>query len=132
MKNYVNTADYLINLLLEHYDTYTISELAPIINTTQQTISSWKSRNAVNAIKKKCRELGIYDEIFGENTVSIIQGNNSRAAGRDYQEGVNSQESIPELEFEETTISLIKDLKNKIGEEELQFKLMELKRNVKQ
>lgn len=129
MKNYVNTADYLINLLLDYYDSYTISELAPKINTTQQTISSWKSRNAVVAIKKKCKELGIYNEIFGDSSISITQGNDSRAAGRDYHEGSKTSES-QQPQLDELTMSLIKKLVDKIGEDELQFKLMELIKNV--
>ena len=32
----------------------------------QSSISSWKIRNSISAIRKKCRELGIYKEIFGE------------------------------------------------------------------
>ena len=83
MKNYVNTADYLIDLLLNHYDAYTISELAPKINTTQQTISSWKSRDAVNAIKKKCKELGIYNEIFGDVQTNNFQ-NSTNVVGQDF------------------------------------------------
>ncbi|MCT7547288.1 hypothetical protein N5U18_02205 [Aliarcobacter butzleri] len=39
-------------------------DLAIKLDTTPQTISNWKSRNSINAIKKKCRELGIYPEIF--------------------------------------------------------------------
>ncbi|MFY9073147.1 helix-turn-helix domain-containing protein [Aliarcobacter butzleri] len=59
-----------INDILERlYSFYKVagaSELSEKINTTQQTISNWKKRNSISAIKKKCRELGIYNEIFGE------------------------------------------------------------------
>ncbi|WP_323669184.1 helix-turn-helix domain-containing protein [Aliarcobacter butzleri] len=55
------------NILERLYSFYKVagaSELSEKINTTQQTISNWKKRNSINAIKKKCRELGIYREIF--------------------------------------------------------------------
>lgn len=41
-----------------------MTELAKILDTTPQTISSWKIRNSINTVKKKCKELGIYNEIF--------------------------------------------------------------------
>jgi hypothetical protein len=44
-------------------------------------VSKWKSRNSVNAIKVKCRELGIYNEIFGDLN-SNIQINNSLSGGQ--------------------------------------------------
>jgi len=34
------------------------------MGVSQPAVSTWKSRNYANAIKKRCRELGIYDEIF--------------------------------------------------------------------
>ncbi|MDN5107565.1 helix-turn-helix domain-containing protein [Aliarcobacter butzleri] len=55
------------NILERLYSFYKVagaSELSEKINTTQQTISNWKKRNSISAIKKKCRELGIYREIF--------------------------------------------------------------------
>lgn len=50
--------------LLDFYHVSTAVELAQKMQITQQTISGWRSRNSINAVKKKCRELGIYDEIF--------------------------------------------------------------------
>lgn len=118
-------AEYFIDKMMKHYQVDTLSALSNIIGISQPSISAWKKNEYISAIIKKCRELGIYDEIFGDTNVFINQGNGGRAAGRDYKEGVKSQSIV----FEETTISLIKDLINKIGEEELQFKLMEMKRN---
>lgn len=66
MRYSINQAEVLIDKILDYYSVVTYSELANKINTTQQTISSWKQRNSVSAIKKKCRELDIYKEIFGE------------------------------------------------------------------
>ena len=70
----INQSEILIDKMLNYYSVVTYSELAGKINTSQQTISSWKSRNSVNAIKKKCRELGIYDEIFVINDFTSYPG----------------------------------------------------------
>lgn len=58
------SAEELIGKLMEYYEVHTISELSKILDIGQPAISKWKINNSVNAIKKKCRELGIYDEIF--------------------------------------------------------------------
>ena len=50
--------------LYNYYRAGNISELSQKINSSPSTVSNWKQRNSVNAIKKKCRELGIYREIF--------------------------------------------------------------------
>ena len=59
-----NEAIFLIEKLLNYYNLTSLQKLAEKLNIKQSSLSSWKSRNSVNAIKKKCRELGIYDEIF--------------------------------------------------------------------
>lgn len=41
---------------MEFYNIKTITELAQIINTTQPTISGWRSRNAVGALVEKVAE----------------------------------------------------------------------------
>jgi hypothetical protein len=122
-----NEAELLIEKLMNFYNVLTISELAEKLNTSQPAISQWKKKNYVKAIASKSRELGIYNQIFGDTNVSITQGNGGRAAGRDYQEGAAASNSQPELD--DLTMSLIKKLIDKIGEEELQFKLMELIKN---
>jgi hypothetical protein len=58
--------------LFSFYQVSSVAELSPKINTSQKTISNWKVRSSVNAIKKKCRELKIYDEIFGTINVQEI------------------------------------------------------------
>ena len=52
--------------LLNYFNVTTISDLAEVMEIKQSSISSWKIRNSISAIRKKCRELGIYKEIFGE------------------------------------------------------------------
>ncbi len=48
------------------YNVFTISELSNIIGVSQPSISGWKKHNYVKAIANKCKELGIYNEIFGD------------------------------------------------------------------
>ena len=66
-------ADTLIDLLFIHFNVTTMADLAMHISVSQQTISKWKQRNSVNAIKKKCIELGIYNEIFGDLKLSLSE-----------------------------------------------------------
>lgn len=122
-------ADFFINKMMKYYDVHTIIELSKILGIGQPAISKWKINNSINTIKKKCRELDIYDEIFGDSSsVSIVQGSGGRAAGRNYKEGEKTSES-QQSQLDELTMSLVKKLVEKIGEDELQFKLMELIKN---
>ena len=72
------TAEDLIYKLYSFFDVKNNLDLANKLETTAQTISNWKSRNSVNAIKKKCRELGIYNEIFGDLNSNINNFQNSK------------------------------------------------------
>lgn len=114
----------ILEKLFEYYKVGNAAELSEKIETSQKTISNWKIRNSINAIKKKCRELGIYNEIFKDiksNTI-INQGTNGRASGRDYNEGINQKE---EIAFDTITIGLIKKAIEKFGtEEDFQLEFM--------
>lgn len=57
-------AEFYIEKMLDYYSVTNMTELSPIIKELQPTISSWKIRNSITAVKKKCRRLGIYNEIF--------------------------------------------------------------------
>ncbi len=70
----INQAELLIDKLLNYYNVSTYSDLGIKINVSQANISSWKIRNSVNAIKNKCKELGIYNEIFGDfNNIDNVE-----------------------------------------------------------
>ncbi len=66
MGNNVENVEKILEKLFEYYKAANAAELSERINTSQKTISNWKVRNSISAIKKKCRELGIYNEIFGD------------------------------------------------------------------
>ncbi|MCT7587993.1 hypothetical protein [Aliarcobacter butzleri] len=118
----VNQAEILIDNLLSHYNASTYSELASKINTTQQSISSWKLRNSINAIKKKCKELGIYNEIFKDfNEQQIIKKNKGNNAL--YNFGNQTNKNGNELSLNENVIQILKSIspiieKNKTKEDE--------------
>ena len=73
MQHSINEAEILIDNLLSYYNVSTYSDLALKIGTTQANISSWKIRNSINAIKNKCKELGIYNDIFGDSFNTFTQ-----------------------------------------------------------
>ena len=59
--------EYYFERVLSFYNVSTIKDLSKERKTEASTISNWKQRNSVTALKKRCRELGIYNEIFGDN-----------------------------------------------------------------
>ena len=78
-------ADILIQKMMVFYNVFTISELANVIGVSQPSISGWKRNNYIKAIANKCRELGIYNDIFGDfisninnQTIGDNQGNLSQ------------------------------------------------------
>lgn len=119
-KNIIKRLDMDINDIFEklfnYFQTSTIRELSEKINMSESTVSKWRQRESINAIKKKCRELGIYSEIFSDlSTTTINQGNNGRAGGRDYIENSEKNEInnlIPESILIELN-SLYERIKNK-------------------
>ena len=109
---------YFYDKLLSFYNVNTLKDLSEVTNIPISTMSSIKQRNSITALKKKCRELGIYNEIFGDlnSNTTINQGNNSRAAGKNYIESGHSNEK--EINFDNITIGLIKKAIEKFGSEE--------------
>ena len=70
--------------LFDYYCINSLQELALKLGVSQPAISQWKTRNAISAVKKRCRELGIYNEIFGDLTHSnriSVNNNTGQLAG---------------------------------------------------
>ena len=55
----MNDANELIEKLKKYYKVATSQELAENIGVAQTTVSGWKQRNSVNAIRRKIYELGL-------------------------------------------------------------------------
>ncbi|MFY4760369.1 helix-turn-helix domain-containing protein [Aliarcobacter butzleri] len=81
----------LIQKMMNFYTVFTMKELSEKIGISQQAISKWKNNNSIVAIKKKCRELGIYNEIFGDLNTQNIQNQII-----DTQNGINSFNNFAE------------------------------------
>ncbi|WP_148625825.1 helix-turn-helix domain-containing protein [Aliarcobacter cryaerophilus] len=69
----LRNASDLVDRLMEYYDVTTISELAEKINIGQQAISKWRKNNSIEAIKKKSKELNLYNYLFDDFEVDLFQ-----------------------------------------------------------
>ena len=119
MPHSINEAEILIDNLLSYYNVSTYSDLALKIGTTQANISSWKIRNSINAIKNKCKELGIYNEIFGDlNSKINVHTNSGQIAGTvqgKQEQKINHNEEeyiIPETILDDINILFKLAIKN--------------------
>ncbi|WP_323585413.1 hypothetical protein [Aliarcobacter butzleri] len=61
----------LFDKLLNFYGVKNLKGLSEVTGIPISTISSIKQRESITALKKKCRELGIYNEIFGDLNSNI-------------------------------------------------------------
>lgn len=121
-----NEAIFLIEKLLNYYNLTSLQELAEKLNIKQSSLSSWKSRNSINAIRNKCRELGIYNEIFGDlnsninnfqNSTNVVAQDFSNNSNAHHTQNINNKSNIDEniLKLIDTLYSFAKT-NNKIDE----------------
>ncbi|MFV7791324.1 helix-turn-helix domain-containing protein [Aliarcobacter lanthieri] len=105
--------EYYFDKIFNFYNVSSIKELSEAINTGASTISNWKQRNSITALKRKCRELGIYNEIFGDlnhNSNINVNTNSGQVAGtvkRDQVQRINYKEDeyiIPETILDDINI----------------------------
>ena len=130
-----NEAIFLIEKLLNYYNLTSLQELAEKLNIKQSSLSSWKSRNSINAIRNKCRELGIYNEIFGDlnSTINTFHNTNfsGNSSGVDNSNNKNINSNNVDLDCDDLTKSLFNKLCNLYKDKtiELQTILFELIKN---
>lgn len=87
--------EIILQRLLDYFDLDNMSQLADKLSVSQPTISKWKSRGSILPIKKKCRELGIYNDIFGDLNTNINHFQNSNInKAFDLSSNSHSQDSI--------------------------------------
>jgi hypothetical protein len=60
----VNEIDEIFDKLYDFFGVSTITDLSKRLEMSQPAVTNWQRRNSINAIKKKCRELGIYNDII--------------------------------------------------------------------
>lgn len=83
--------EIILQRLLDYFNLDNMSQLADKLSVSQPTISKWKSRGSILPIKKICRELGIYNDIFGYLNTQNIQNQTI-----DTQNGINSFNNFAE------------------------------------
>lgn len=121
MENNVENVEHILEKLFEYYNVVNAAELSEKINTSQKTISNWKVRNSIGAVKKKCRELGIYNEIFGDLKANINNQTIRDNHGNLSQTGnVNAQNQKEEnnLNIDEAVLAMFKRAYNKCLDED--------------
>ncbi|MFY9078237.1 hypothetical protein OZY32_02245 [Aliarcobacter cryaerophilus] len=92
-------AEQLIDKLMAYYNVFSMHELSSKIGISQPAISKWKNNNSIVAIKKKCRELDIYNEIFGDLNSTINISSELNQALKDTNK----------IDIDETTLFLFKE-----------------------
>lgn len=117
---FMTTAEDLIYDLYTYYNVDNNIELAEIIKTTPQTISNWKSRNSVGAIRKKCRELGIFKDIFGDVTTyyDFKESKNKIKKGSLIDNSTN-EDTSDEIQYEDIPVVILQELNTLFKREEI-------------
>lgn len=120
---------------MAYYNVFSMHELSSKIGISQPAISKWKNNNSIVAIKKKCRELDIYNEIFGDLSKETNNFHNTNFSGNssgvDNSNNKNINSSNDDLDCDDFTKSLFKQLCNVYKDKKtlLQTKLFELIQN---
>ena len=101
---------------MSYYNVFSMHELSSKIGISQPAISKWKNNNSIVAIKKKCRELDIYNEIFGDLSKETNNFHNTNFSGNssgvDNSNNKNINSSNDDLDCDDFTKSLFKQLCN--------------------
>lgn len=125
--------NFYIDRLLLYFHISTITELAEKLGVAQQSISSWRQRNSVSAIKKKCMELGIYNDIFGDLNNTLInnyQGSNISGIGQNFGESeqtINKSPLCVEIEkMDSSIVAVFVDVYRKMEKEKNLKELFEV------
>jgi len=87
-----------LDRLFSFYRVRTLSNLAEKMGVAQPTLSKWKHANSFSLLEKKCKELGIYEEIFSPRAT---ESSFARDAKDDYikQKYIEAGDSAFFLEF---------------------------------
>lgn len=103
-----------IERLMDFYGVASNYELADKLKMQPSSISSWKTKNSISAVKKKCRELGIYKDIFGDiasNSVNNFQ-NSKNVVGQDFsnKSKASHSQNIQNVQIDENVLKLLDTL----------------------
>jgi hypothetical protein len=123
--------EFFFEKMMNYYNVSTIKDLAAAIDTQPSTVSNWNQRKSVSALKKKCRELGIYQDIFAGGYIDQSQASfDHGSAGLDFstKKMVESGSPSPIDELDESTRYLLFSVlaKYKDNQSLLQQKIIKL------
>lgn len=123
--------EFFFEKMMNYYNVSTIKDLAAATDTLPSTVSNWNQRQSVSALKKKCRELGIYQDIFGSAYVDQSQSSfDNGAAGLDFstKKKVGSSSHSPIDALDESTKYLLFSVATKYKDNQslLQQKIIKL------
>lgn len=109
----MNEIELIFDKLYSYFNVATITELAQKLDMSQPAVTNWLRRNSISAIKKRCRELGIYNEIFGDFNSNVNNFQNSEfkssiAVNNGGNTNINSKSD--EMECDDFTKSIFKEL----------------------
>lgn len=122
----MNEIDEIFDKLFSFFDVSTITELAQKLEMSQPAVTNWQRRNSISAIKKRCREVGIYNEIFGDlnsntnnfqNSTNVVAQDFSNNSNAHHTQNIGNKANIDEniLKLIDTLYSFAKT-NNKIDE----------------
>ncbi|MBU0626053.1 hypothetical protein KKH82_01140 [Patescibacteria group bacterium] len=127
----MNDFESLLEKVFNFYNVSTIKELSVKMDTKESTISNWKQRQSLSALKKRCRELGIYNEIFGDiGNIQKIKGGIRGGQNAHTVQGDQSQSTSPtKHEIDKGLLKLIQNAVVMVDADE--EKIEELKKLIK-
>ncbi len=112
MSHKINDIEIILQRLLDYFDLDNMSQLADKLSVSQPTISKWKSRGSILPIKKICRELGIYNEIFGDLKLST----NEEQSNQELNNDIFSDDILKTLDIIRTMVKNNQEIDNKLNE----------------
>ncbi|WP_434637359.1 hypothetical protein MLC35_00945 [Sulfurimonas sp. NW7] len=121
------TVEDILERMFAYYNVSSISGLSKVINTSPKTISNWKIRNSISAVKKKCRELGIFQEIFNSTGAAIVSDNHGNIAGTVFGSQYSEKKSLNN-DIDDGLLKLVYLATQTLNSEQIQ----ELKKMIKQ
>lgn len=130
--------DEIIRRLFDYYGISTLQELAEKMGISKASISNWKSRNSINAIERRCRDLGIYSQIFDSlTTIQRIKNQNGNNSFNNFaNNNINFDEEKRVLEQElnfknPEIIKLVKVIDSLVsGDDEKEKKIIEILKDI--
>ena len=102
--------DRILNKMMEYYNVHTISDLSLKIGIGQPAISKWKINNSINTVKKKCIELGIYDEIFGKFEVNSISNSTFSQGASAIDNSHKKEQNFSNIQYPDTPEYILDDI----------------------